>query len=167
MVEKMLKKSISYGKIKEVVSQILDPEISFLTIIELGILRKIECGDSNITVVIAPTYLACPATDVIEENIRSCLVELGCQSVDVIRQFDPAWTTNWITKEGREKMRLYGISPPPSVSVSPNCGTDAIITCPRCDASDSECLSEVSGTLCKSLFRCTECLEVFEQFKCL
>jgi len=163
----MLKESIFCRKVKEVVSQIKDPEISFLTIIELGILREIKCSDSNVTVVIAPTYLACPATDVIEKDIRSCLVELGCQNVNVVRQLNPTWTTDWITKEGREKMRRFGISPPQSVSSDPNCGTGHTFSCPRCGASNSECISDVSGTLCKSLFRCTECLEVFEQFKCL
>ena len=153
-------------KISRIVSQIVDPEIPYLTIKELGILREIRQQGSRITVVIAPTYLACPATDAIEEEIISKLTNEGFSLVDVLRQFKPAWTTDWITKAGREKMRHHGVNPPEATSVA-KCGATQEAICPKCGACENETLNDVSGTTCKSLLRCLACCETFEHFKCL
>ena len=152
-------------KISRIVSQIVDPEIPYLTIKELGILREVQQKDSHITVVIAPTYLACPATDAIEEEIIGKLKDEGFFKVDVLRQFKPSWTTDWITKAGREKMRRFGVNPPETTSEA-KCGVKDP-RCPKCGACESESLNDVSGTVCKSLFRCLICRETFEHFKCL
>ena len=153
-------------KISRIVSQIVDPEIPYLTIKELGILREVQQKDSLITVVIAPTYLACPATDAIEEEIIGKLKDEGFFKVDVLRQFKPSWTTDWITKAGREKMRRFGVNPPEMTSEA-KCGVKQDPICPKCGACESESLNDVSGTVCKSLFRCRVCCETFEHFKCL
>ena len=153
-------------KISRIVSQIVDPEIPYLTIKELGILREVQQKGLNITVVIAPTYLACPATDAIEEEIINKLKGEGFSKIDVVRQFTPSWSTDWITKDGREKMRRFGVTPPEATSKA-KCGATQDPTCPKCGACKSESLNDVSGTICKSLFRCLVCYETFEHFKCL
>ncbi|MEC9248959.1 MAG: 1,2-phenylacetyl-CoA epoxidase subunit PaaD [Pseudomonadota bacterium] len=152
--------------IYDIVSQIVDPELPFLTIEELGILREVRCDCAKITVTIAPTYLACPATDVIEEEIIGKLKNEASSEINVVRQFKPAWTTDWITKVGRDKMLAFGISPPESVQNS-KCAPVSVAACPRCGSRENDSLSDISSTLCKSLFKCRDCMEVFEHFKCL
>ena len=156
----------SEQQVTGIVSQIVDPEIPYLTIKELGILRRVKQKGAHITVVIAPTYLACPATDAIEEEIISKLAAEGFSNVAVFKQFNPSWTTDWITRNGREKMRRYGVSPPEATSKA-KCGASKNPVCPKCGASENESLNDVSGTVCKSLFRCLVCDEAFEHFKCL
>ena len=153
-------------KISRIVSQIVDPEIPYLTIKELGIFREVQQKGPYITVVIAPTYLACPATDAIEEEIISKLKDEGFCKVEVLRQYKPSWTTDWITKDGREKMRRFGVNPP-EMTLESKCGLKQGPICPKCGACESESLNDVSGTVCKSLFRCLACCETFEHFKCL
>lgn len=153
-------------KISRIVSQIVDPEIPYLTIKELGILREVQQKGPHITVVIAPTYLACPATDAIEEEIMSKLKDEGFSLVDVLRQFKPPWTSDWITKAGREKMRRFGVNPP-ATTLESKCGLKQDPICPKCGACENETLNDVSGTICKSLLRCLACSETFEHFKCL
>ena len=158
VVERMDEENLSHNVFYELLTQVKDPEIPFLSISELGILRRADFDGSIVTVVIAPTYLACPAIDTIEYDIKQCLKVSGYKNVKIVRQFEPSWTTNWITREGKEKMLKYGITPP---------NRGSLVSCSRCGSSVTKCLSEVGSTMCKSLFRCEECLETFEYFKCL
>ena len=139
-------------------SEVADPEIPVLSITDLGIVRDVDCSD-GVTVAVAPTYSGCPATEVIEALVAAALEERGVDKVRVERVLSPPWTTDWITPEGREKLRLYGIAPPER--------RDRPIACPRCSAENTELVSEFGSTACKASYKCNECLEPFEYFKCI
>jgi len=139
-------------------SEVADPEIPVLSITDLGIVRDVDCSD-GVTVSVAPTYSGCPATEVIEASVVAALEERGVDKICVKRVLSPPWTTDWITEEGRNKLRAYGIAPPER--------RDRPIACPRCGAEETELVSEFGSTACKASYRCTSCLEPFEYFKCL
>ena len=139
-------------------SGIADPEIPVLTIIDLGIVRGVDCSD-GVTVALTPTYSGCPATEVIEQSVVTALEERGVRDVRIKRVLSPAWTTDWITEEGRNKLRVYGIAPPER--------RDRPVACPRCESNDTQVVSEFGSTACKASYSCLDCLEPFEYFKCL
>ncbi len=143
----------------EILSEIVDPEIPVLTIADLGILRGVaEQADGTVQVTITPTYSGCPAMDHLRNEIERVLHENGHDQVDVITTFQPAWTTEWMTAEGRQKLTEYGIA-------APRYDTSATILCPRCKAEDSRLVSEFGATACKALRVCTSCGEPFDHFK--
>jgi ring-1,2-phenylacetyl-CoA epoxidase subunit PaaD len=147
-----------------------DPEVPAVSLRELGIVRDIVLHDDAIEVVLTPTYSGCPATEVINENVRSALEQAGLGPVRITQRKAPAWTTDWISEEGRRKLRAYGIAPP-SGNAPPSCAAAPIrirpraIACPRCDSFDTERLSAFGSTACKALYRCLACREPFEYFK--
>lgn len=145
-------------QIFEWLSGVADPEIPVLTIMDLGIVRDVECN-GGVTVSLTPTYSGCPATEAIEASVVAALEEQGVANVRTRRVLSPAWTTDWISEEGRRKLRVYGIAPPER--------RDRPIACPRCDSSNTEVVSEFGSTACKAAYRCVDCLEPFEYFKCL
>jgi ring-1,2-phenylacetyl-CoA epoxidase subunit PaaD len=145
-------------QILEWLSQVPDPEIPVLTITDLGIVRGVDFSD-GVTVSLAPTYSGCPATEAIEASVVAALEERGVDDVRVKRVLSPPWTTDWITEDGRNKLRIYGIAPPVR--------QERTIACPRCNSTSTEMVSEFGSTACKAAYRCTECLEPFEYFKCL
>lgn len=153
----------------EVLAGVLDPEIPAVTIVDLGIVRRVEAGaGKSVRVVITPTYTGCPATDVITLLIQTALETAGLGNAEIVQEIAPPWTTDWITEEGRRKLRDYGIAPPPPGSTSKRAlmGDAAEIACPRCASLETERLSQFSSTPCKALHRCRACLEPFEAFKC-
>ena len=137
-------------------SEVADPEIPVLTITDLGIVRDVDVSD-GVTVSLTPTYTGCPATEVIERSVVTALEEHGVRDVRIRRVLSPPWTTDWITEEGRNKLRVYGIAPPER--------RDRPVACPRCASTDTEKVSEFGSTACKSLHRCLDCLEPFDHFK--
>lgn len=139
-------------------AEIPDPEIPVLTITDLGIVRDVVCDD-GVTVSLTPTYSGCPATEVIEASVAAALEDRGVMNVEVRRVLSPPWTTDWISEEGRRKLRVYGIAPPER--------RDRPIACPRCESDNTEIISEFGSTACKASYRCLDCLEPFEYFKCL
>jgi ring-1,2-phenylacetyl-CoA epoxidase subunit PaaD len=139
-------------------AEIPDPEIPVLTITDLGIVRDVVC-DGGVTVSLTPTYSGCPATEVIEASVAAALEDRGVMNVEVRRVLSPPWTTDWISEEGRRKLRVYGIAPPER--------RDWPIACPRCESDNTEIISEFGSTACKASYRCIDCLEPFEYFKCL
>ena len=139
-------------------SEVADPEIPVLTIMDLGIVRDVDCSD-GVTVSLTPTYSGCPATEAIEASVVAALEDHGVSNVRIRRLLSPPWTTDWISKEGREKLKIYGIAPPER--------RDRPVACPRCNSADTERISEFGSTACKASYRCTSCLEPFEYFKCL
>ena len=139
-------------------SEIADPEIPVLTITDLGIVRDVTCGDAVI-VSLTPTYSGCPATEAIERSVVAALEERGVKNVRIKRVLSPPWTTDWISNEGRRKLRIYGIAPPER--------RDRPIACPRCNSDRTEIVSEFGSTACKASYKCLDCLEPFEYFKCL
>ena len=144
-----------------------DPEIPVLSIMDLGIVRDVEC-DEGVVVSLSPTYSGCPATEVIEASVVAALEDRGVIDVSIKRVLSPPWTTDWISDAGRQKLKRYGIAPPERGS-----GKRALlqgqrqIACPRCESENTEQVSEFGSTACKAAYRCTECLEPFEYFKCI
>ncbi|MFK7874709.1 MAG: 1,2-phenylacetyl-CoA epoxidase subunit PaaD [Paracoccaceae bacterium] len=144
-----------------------DPEIPVLTIEDLGILRDVTLLDGKATVELAPTYTGCPAVLAIELSVETALRDAGFDPV-IKRVISPPWTTDWITDEGREKLRAYGIAPPQKAANSPRAlFGETQVTCPRCASTNTTRISEFGSTACKALYRCDACAEPFDYFKCI
>lgn len=152
----------------DVLAGVSDPEIPAVTIVDLGIVRRVELAEGKpVRVVITPTYTGCPATDVITFMIRTALETAGFRDAEIVQEISPPWTTDWISEDGRRKLREYGIAPPPgSASKRALLGEPEDIACPRCGSTETERVSQFSSTPCKALHRCRSCLEPFEAFKC-
>ena len=147
-----------------------DPEIPTLSILDLGLIRGITPrADGTLEVGLSPTYVGCPATDVIRRSVEEALADAGVGGFVVTTVLSPAWTSDWITAEGRRKLDLYGIVPPEhsSASLRDVRRMNRPIACPRCHSTDTDCISEFGSTPCKALHRCRTCLEPFEYFKCI
>ncbi len=157
----------------EILEQIPDPEVPALSIVDLGIVRSVEVGGSKVTVSIAPTYSGCPATEVIEDSVVKSLHSGGISHVSIQRVLSPPWTSDWISDRGREKLREYGIAPPEKGAAARGTllgdpmATERIVACPRCGAENTKKVSEFGSTACKSSYKCRDCLEPFEYFKCI
>lgn len=147
---------------------VMDPEIPVVSIIELGIVREVEVDGAAVRVTVTPTYSGCPATEMINEQIETALLGAGFAKASVCISLAPAWTTDWITPEAREKLRAYGIVPPGMANgvsaVQPIRFRPKALSCPRCGSSDTEQLSAFGSTACKALHRCLACREPFEYF---
>ncbi len=156
------------AKVKQVLEQVTDPEIPVLTIADLGILREVRWHDGRIQVIITPTYSGCPAMQTIEDDVRAALDRNGHPDVELITQLAPAWTTDWLSAAGREKLLQYGIVPPAGSGAKQSLRTPfAVLSCPRCQSTDTEEISRFGSTPCKALHRCKTCLEPFDYFKCI
>ena len=147
-------------------SVISDPEIPVLSIRDIGMLQGVNIVGDGCEVVITPTYTGCPAMGIIEADIRAVLESHGIHPVTVKTVLSPAWTTDAITAEAKEKIRNYGIAPP----VASTCGNvrnaESKIACPHCSSSDTQVVSRFGATACKALYKCSACKEPFEYFKC-
>ena len=159
----------SLEDIKKVISEIPDPEIPVISIKELGVLRNIFYQEDSLKVVITPTYSGCPAMDRFQKDIAEKLELLKVKSYEIKMQFDPPWTTDWITEEAKKKLRDYGIAPPEHKTKDKNVllGNKQRVECPRCKTKETELVSQFGSTACKAMYRCISCLEPFEYFKCL
>ncbi|MGR8947310.1 MAG: 1,2-phenylacetyl-CoA epoxidase subunit PaaD [Gammaproteobacteria bacterium] len=157
------------AELRRIVRGVSDPEIPILSIEDLGVLRDILLNEGQVEVVITPTYVGCPAMDTIAADIKSALSENGYTNVVVKTVLSPAWTTAWLTKQGREKLLSIGIAPPNQASQSKRAlmSQDKPAMCPKCHSTETECVSEFGSTACKALYRCTACLEPFDYFKCI
>lgn len=152
----------------DVLEAVTDPEIPVLTIGDLGIIRAVDVEEGRVVITITPTYSGCPAMNTIEVNIRATLQEAGYSPVEVRTVLQPAWTTDWLTEEGRQKLKAYGIAPPEGTSADKRAlfQEDRNIECPHCGSRNTEMVSQFGSTACKALHRCTDCLEPFDYFKC-
>ena len=155
-----------------VLHEVLDPEVPAISVTDLGIVREVIAHDDGLEVVVTPTYSGCPATEVIAQAIADAVDAAGLGPARVTQRRAPAWTTDWITPEGREKLRAYGIAPPGScaseaavANVAPIRVMARNVACPRCGSAQTERLSAFGSTACKSLYRCIACREPFEHFK--
>ena len=151
---------------------VLDPEVPALSVCDLGIVREVLDHDDHLEVVLTPTYSGCPATEVIESDVRAAVTKAGLGPVRVSMRRSPAWTTDWISEEGRRKLREYGIAPPgPALpeGESPirivRRRPEPALACPHCGSRHTERLSAFGSTACKALHRCLDCREPFEHFK--
>lgn len=150
--------------------EVKDPEIPVLSIVDLGIARAVQdTADGQLEVVISPTYSGCPAMYMLEEQIRETLINHGYPNPVITTQLSPAWTTDWMTEAGREKLTAYGIAPPEKTTSNKNVlfGGQKKIACPKCASTNSEQISEFGSTACKALYRCLDCQEPFDYFKCI
>jgi ring-1,2-phenylacetyl-CoA epoxidase subunit PaaD len=152
----------------QALARVEDPELPALSIVELGIVRFAEVRpDGVLGVGLTPTYTGCPATEHIESLVRDALEAAGLGPFAVTRVLSPAWSSDWITAEGRRKLAEYGIVPPPPAASWGRRVSPAPIACPRCSSTRTECTSQFGSTPCKALHRCRDCLEPFECFKCI
>jgi len=153
---------------RTLLSQIPDPEIPVISIEELGILRDVNFENDECVVTITPTYSGCPAMKAIEQDIVALLKENGIEKVKVKSVFSPAWTTDWLSEVAKEKLRKYGISPPEKTTADKSVltGIQKIVKCPRCNSENTELVSQFGSTACKALYKCKDCLEPFDLFKC-
>ncbi|WP_199178685.1 1,2-phenylacetyl-CoA epoxidase subunit PaaD [Acidimangrovimonas sediminis] len=144
-----------------------DPEIPVVTVADLGILRAVTLRDGVAVAQVSPTYTGCPAVLAIELAVEAALRDAGFEA-RVERQLSPPWTTDWITEEGREKLRAYGIAPPAQAANSVRAlFGESVVACPRCGSEATEKLSDFGSTPCKAQYRCRDCLEPFDHFKCI
>jgi ring-1,2-phenylacetyl-CoA epoxidase subunit PaaD len=147
-------------------SGVLDPEIPVLTIADLGVLRAVRLAGDMVEIEITPTYSGCPAMRVIELELEAALREAGIGKFRISTVLSPAWTTDWLSEEGRRKLAQFGIAPPAGgASRRALFGADAV-ACPRCGSAETERISEFGSTACKALYRCRSCAEPFDYFKC-
>lgn len=154
-----------------------DPEIPVISLVDLGIIRDVTWEDDTLAVTVTPTYSGCPATAIINLDIERALKEKGIENLRLERQLSPAWTTDWISTEGREKLRAYGIAPPVDGTATDGILRQRIdqlsgrsnltVACPRCGSTNTEKISQFGSTPCKASYRCTDCLEPFDYFKCI
>ena len=152
------------SRIMAAVAEVPDPEIPVVSVVDLGIVRGVRADPP--AVLITPTYTGCPATLAIEMSIRVALDEAGLRDVGIQTVLSPPWTTDWISERGRQQLKDYGIAPPPKGEPSHKLrGTDEV-ECPRCGSTATVEVSRFGSTPCKSLWRCTACLEPFDRFKC-
>lgn len=145
--------------INQLLEEVTDPEIPVISIRDLGILRDVKINGEEIEVVITPTYSGCPAMLEIEKNINNTLKKHGIENFKIITILSPPWTTDWMTESGKQKLKEYGIAPP-------NPTDESDIQCPNCGSQNTTLVSQFGSTACKSLFKCEDCLEPFDYFKC-
>jgi ring-1,2-phenylacetyl-CoA epoxidase subunit PaaD len=153
-----------------VLAGVLDPEVPAISVTDLGIVRDVIAHEDALEVVVTPTYSGCPATEVIAQSIADAIETAGLGPARVTQRRAPAWTTDWISPAGRDKLRAYGIAPPGACSNEPAAAAPIRlmardVACPRCGSAQTERLSAFGSTACKSLYRCVACREPFEYFK--
>lgn len=151
-------------RVLEVLSHVPDPEIPVVSVVDLGIVRDVR--DDPARVVITTTYSGCPATQVIQSDIRKALDDAALADVKIEVALSPPWTSDWITEDGRKKLLAYGIAPPPKGSGAPGLKNAQAATCPRCGSIKTREISRFGSTPCKALWQCETCREPFDRFKC-
>jgi ring-1,2-phenylacetyl-CoA epoxidase subunit PaaD len=147
-------------------ASVVDPEIPVLTIADLGVLREVAVNDGHVEIAITPTYSGCPAMNMIALEIELALEREGFGRPKIRTVLSPAWTTDWMSDDGRRKLREYGIAPPQGGSGRRALFGEQQMACPQCGSDNTELLSEFGSTSCKALWRCKSCREPFDYFKC-
>ena len=159
-------------KIYAFLEEVHDPEIPVLSILDMGIVRDVIIENDELEIVITPTYSGCPAMDIIALDIKLKLAEHGYTKVKINYTLSPAWTTDWMTDSGKEKLRAYGIAPPVNSVINNDrlkkllFEEEENIVCPRCHSLHTKLLSQFGSTACKALYQCDDCKEPFDYFKC-
>jgi ring-1,2-phenylacetyl-CoA epoxidase subunit PaaD len=149
-------------KIWQTLETVTDPEVPVLTILDLGIVRDVKINNETVEVIITPTYTGCPAMDMITMDIKMKLLEHGYKNIKVTSVLSPAWTTDWMSEEGKRKLKEYGIAAPNKKFAIAKDG----IECPQCNSTNTKLISEFGSTACKALYQCNDCKEPFDYFKC-
>jgi ring-1,2-phenylacetyl-CoA epoxidase subunit PaaD len=165
----MTRTDISTDKIWSLLKEVNDPEVPVLSVIDLGIIRDVKLHSDEVEIIITPTYTGCPAMDMIAINIRLALSEQGYKKIKITSVLSPAWTTDWMSEEGKQKLKEYGIAPPnPKQQVCRDelFAPHEAVQCPHCNSYHTHRISEFGSTACKALFQCDDCKEPFDYFKC-
>ncbi len=160
---------ISKEYITHLLETVMDPEVPVLSVIDLGIIRDIKIEEDKVIFIITPTYSGCPAMDAISMNIKMILLENNITNFEIKTILSPAWTTDWMTENGKKKLKAFGIAPPNSSQsvCSPNSFIkEEAIQCPHCNSYNTTLISSFGSTACKSLYKCADCKEPFDYFKC-
>jgi ring-1,2-phenylacetyl-CoA epoxidase subunit PaaD len=159
---------VSEQEIWHLLQEVKDPEVPVLSILDLGIVRHVQIDGGQINITITPTYSGCPAMDVISMDIRLKLIEKNYRNVHIRQQLSPAWTTDWMSEEGKRKLKAYGITPPNPKQqfCSDEMFQQEAVQCPLCDSYHTEVISQFGSTACKAMYRCLDCKEAFDYFKC-
>ncbi len=145
--------------IEYILERVTDPEMPVISVMDLGIVREVKIDGQQVEVIITPTYSGCPAMLEIEKNINNVLKQEGFKTIKVSTVLSPAWTTDWMSDEGKRKLEKYGIAPPDPASPEN-------IKCPLCESGNTELVSQFGSTSCRSMYKCNDCLEPFDYFKC-
>ncbi len=159
-----------YNRILNILAEIPDPEIPVISIVELGVVRSAkDLGDGGVEVSLTPTYSGCPAMKQMEDDVVTVLQQHGFKTVNVKMVYSPAWTTDWLTDYAKEKLQKYGIAPPEESTNDKSfiTGKHKAVTCPRCKSKNTVLVSQFGSTACKALYKCSDCLESFDYFKCI
>jgi ring-1,2-phenylacetyl-CoA epoxidase subunit PaaD len=158
------------ANIWQLLEEVSDPEVPVLSILDLGIVRGVSIDGEQITVTITPTYSGCPAMNTIATDIRLRLLAEGYTKLTINNQLSPAWTTDWMSQAGREKLEAYGIAPPVDGTATGHMlnlfGKDTAVRCPLCKSEHTHLVSQFGSTACKAHYQCDDCLEPFDYFKC-
>lgn len=167
MVSRALQQDPVLARAWAVASAVVDPEVPCVTIADLGILRDVILDGNTVIARVTPTYSGCPAVLAIELAVETALLQAGFEA-RVERVLSPPWTTDWVTEQGRSKLKAYGIAPPVRTRTSrPGLFDETELPCPRCDSLNTQRVSEFGSTACKAQYRCTDCSEPFDYFKCI
>ncbi len=156
-------------KIWKLLEQVPDPEIPVLSVVDLGVVRKVNLNNDEIEITITPTYSGCPAMNQFEDDIKSYLQKNGFQKVIIKTIYSPAWTSDWLTEKAKEKLEQYGIAPPVEKTTDKHfiLGKQPTVRCPQCKSTNTKMISQFGSTACKALYQCNDCKEPFDYFKCL
>lgn len=163
---KTITNHIETKEIWELLQSVFDPEIPVLSVVDLGVVRDIVVQDNAVEVIITPTYSGCPAMDMISMNIKMELLSHGYRNVKITQMLSPAWTTDWMSENGKRKLEEYGIAPPIGKSFEKKYLEQLKVECPHCGSTNTKLISEFGSTSCKALFQCDDCREPFDYFKC-
>lgn len=158
--------AISIEQIWRILETVTDPEVPVLSVTDLGIIRDVQVKDGLAEIIITPTYTGCPAMDVISMQIRMALIQHGITHSKITQVLSPAWTTDWMTEEGKQKLKAYGIAPPVGRSMYEQDLEEIQVQCPQCNSLNTRLVSQFGSTSCKALFQCNDCKEPFDHFKC-
>ena len=161
----MVNNSIATNAIWKILETVKDPEVPVLSVVDLGVIRAVALEEQRVTVTITPTYTGCPAMDMISMHIKMALNAAGYQTT-IQTVLSPAWTTDWMTENGKQQLKAYGIAPPMGKSFDQAYLDNLIVPCPQCNSTHTVLVSQFGSTACEALYKCEECKEPFDYFKC-
>jgi ring-1,2-phenylacetyl-CoA epoxidase subunit PaaD len=160
-----VKETLSFKEIWQILDEVEDPEIPVVSVVEMGLIRAVGKDGPQVIVTMTPTFIGCPALNVMQEQIEARLLAAGAEAVVVRTILSPAWTTDWMTSEARQKLRNFGLAPPPQHSGQIDLALLGAAVCPYCGSEDTNLTNSFGPTLCRAIFVCGRCRQPFEQFK--
>lgn len=159
---------VEAAHIWDLLEEVGDPEVPVLSVVDLGVVRNVSIQEESVHITITPTYSGCPAMKTMEDDIRKKLADNHINKVSFETVLSPAWTTDWLSENGRIKLKEYGIAPPENeVDKSVLFSEPTKVPCPKCDSTDTKMVSQFGSTACKAHYRCNSCQEPYDYFKCL